>query len=355
MCKKLVLLTVVLLASLTTVQAAWKSNITMLVVPEEKIPLQIAQDLSRRYPVLLVSYRLARGEAKLHAWNGDTWIPVSAEDYANGTFFANRPSHAIIVENERVHVPLALTPNSTWCTTASRLTTTDPRILLHLFGRYFNFPFRYWDQFAQRYSYTIEEINPTLENVYWWNRYSRTKDKNSARLALAADMNKWTPIALLPPPRIEPVTLEKEPVIPEVEKPATEPVDGAVDITVSAPEPKVEKKPDTKPVIKPEMPASKPFPSLKPEPVIKPAAAAEKAPAGEPEPVIESVPAIEPAPAPLVEAPATAPAAEIEKTVNAEVPAPAPLVTEVDPFAADEVPAAEIVVPQPPKKPWWKF
>lgn len=379
MFKKLVLLTVVVLSTLLlTVQAGWKSEITMLVMPEDKIPLQIAQDISRRYPVLLVSYRLVYGELKIYAWNDETWVAVPVEDYANGTFFANRPGHAIVVEHERFHAPSILTPNSTWCESATRLSSTDPRALLHLLGLHFDFPFRYWDQLAKRYGYALEEINPTLENVHWWNIRGDELVEKRAKRDFALDLDKWHYLEPLPPPAIEPVRIETEPVIPEVEKPAAEPAAGAVNITVKAPEPKVEKapvtKPIVKPVIKPEAPVSKPLPSLKPEPVIKPAAAtpapvvekapavepvpapaAEKAPVVKPEPVIESVPTIEPAPAPLVEAPSTAPAVEVEKAVKADVPAPAPLVTEVDPFAAGEVPAAEIVVPQPPKKPWWKF
>lgn len=370
MFKKLVLLSVAVLSALSlTVQAGWKSKITMLVMPEDKIPLQIAQDISRRYPVLLVSYRLVYGELKLYAWNDETWVSVPVEDYANGTFFANRPSHAIVVEHERFHAPAILTPNSTWCESASRLSSTDPRVLLHLLGLHFDFPFRYWNQLAERYGYALEEINPTLENVHWWNIRGDELVEKRAKRDFALDMDKWHYLEPLPPPAVEPVLIEKEPVISEVEKPAAEPAAGAVNITVKAPEPKVEKAPAAKPVIKPEAPAVKPLPSLKPEPVIKPAAATpapadEKAPVVEPavsapsvkpEPVAEPARKIEPAPAPLVEAPSTAPAAEIEKTVQAEVPAPAPLVTEVDPFAAGEAPAAEIVVPQPPKKPWWKF
>ena len=367
MFKKLVLLTVVVLSTLSlTVQAGWKSEITMLVMPEDKIPLQIAQDISRRYPVLLVSYRLVYGELKLYAWNDETWVAVPVEDYSNGTFFANRPSHAIVVEHERFHAPAILTPNSTWCESANLLSSTDPRALLHLLGLYFDFPFRYWDQLAKRYGYALEEINPTLENVHWWNIRGDELIEKRAKRDFALDMDKWHYLEPLPPAAIEPVRIETEPVIPEVEKPAAEPAAGAVNITAKASEPAAEKapvaKPAVKPISKPETPtpASKPLPSLKPEPVIKPASAisapiVEKAPVVKPEPVIESIPTIEPAPAPLVEAPSTAPAAEIKKEVKMDVPAPAPLVTEVDPFAAGEAPAAEIIVPQPPKKPWWKF
>ena len=75
------------------VQAEWRGSITMLAVPRDMQAIQIAQDISRRYGVLLVCYQQVSEQVVIHAWNGAAWIPVSTEDYANGTFFARRPGH----------------------------------------------------------------------------------------------------------------------------------------------------------------------------------------------------------------------------------------------------------------------
>jgi hypothetical protein len=352
MFKKLVLLTVVVLSVLSLpVRAFWKDEITMLVVPAEKNPVQIAQDISRRYPVLIVSYELVKGKWELYAWDDEKWIPVPAEDYTSGTFFANRPEHTIIVEHERFRAPDLLTPNSIWCESAARISSTDPRVMIHLLGLHFDFPYRHWNQLAERYGYELEEINPTLENVHWWNIRGDALIEKRAKRDFSVDQDKWHDLATLPPPAIEPVMLEKEPVIPEVEKPAVEPVvpaAGAVNITVKAPETPAEKAP----VAKPAPAETKPLPSVKPEPVIKPV------PEIKPAPPVEQAPAVEtaPAPAPLVEAPAVpATVAEIKREIEAVVPAAEPVAVEADPFTMDEIPAAEIVVPQEPKKPWWKL
>ena len=356
MFKKLILFAVVIITAFSpAARALWQSDITMLVVPREVLPLQIAQDISRRYPVLLVSYQTARGELKLHAWNGDNWVGVPVEDYANGTFFANRPKHAIVVEYDRFRAPAALTPNSTWCESASRLTSTEPRAILHLLGLYFDFPFRDWDQFAERYGYSLEEINPTLSNVHWWNLSGDELAVKRAKRDFVIDLDKWQYLATLPPPPIVPVTIQNElRTIPEVEVPATEPVKN---ITVSAPVIEEKKTPAVKSVpsiesraavIPTSIPALKPapetgaFPSLKSEPVIAPTSITEPAPVIEPPPVAEL------APAPLVENPA-APAIE---ATPVEKPAAA---VEADPFSTEEIPAAEIVVPQAPKKAWWEL
>ncbi len=364
MLKKLAVLIVVLSALSMSAQAFWKSDITMLVVPREALPVQIAQDISRRYPVLLVCYYQVRGETKIHAWNGDDWVAVPVEDYTNGTFFANRPKHAIIVESDYLRAPQALVPNSIWCESASRIVSTDPRVLIHLLGLHFDFPFSYWNQFATRYNYSIEEINPTLQNVHWWNLSGDALAEKRAKRDFSVDLNKRHYLSTIPPPVIRPVVLEEGfRVVPEVEVPASEPVKVIKVTAPESPDPVTKSAPSITP---PAAPVSKPAPAIKPVstvmpapaplvetpavpasgfasaivpapiPALKPAPAAKQFPSLKPNPVIEPTLAAEPAPAPLIEAPA----------------APAAAVT--DPFSTEEIPAAEIVVPPAPKKPWWK-
>lgn len=352
MLRQLALATVLVLSVfLLPAQASQKDYITMLVVPRDVIPIQVGQDISRRYPVLLVSYQLTRGSLKLHAWNGDSWVAVPVEDYTNGTFFATRPKRAILVESEQVHAPDVLVPSRIWCENASRLTSTDPRVMLHLLGLYFDFSFSNWEHLAKRYGYSIEQINPTLKNVHWWNFYSATQPGANAQRDFSADLTKWLDIKTLPLPPIVPAAGAKTiPVVkPAVPKPITPSVT-AVEIPVKAP-------------------------VAIPAPVVEPAL---KAPAkAVPAPVVESAPkmptslpapVLEPAPkAPFVELPAEKPSAPV---VDAEMVLVAPVITPVvtnapvmesapmiepDPFSTEEIPAAEIIVPQAPKKPWWKL
>ncbi|MFA7257292.1 MAG: hypothetical protein WC047_06950 [Kiritimatiellales bacterium] len=307
MFKKLLLLTAVILSSLSlSTQATWWSNddITMLVMPREVIPLQIAQDIARRYPVLLVSYQITQNDLKLHAWNGDSWVAVSAEDYTNGTFFANRPKHAIIVESERLRAPEVLVPSSTWCETANRLTSTDPRVMIHLLGVYFDFPFRHWDQLAKRYGYSIEQINPTLLNVHWWNLRGDVLLEKRAQRNFSVDLNNWYYLETIPAPVIEPVIMEEEAPVTEPAVPEKTESD-ATDVAITA----------KAPVVPPE---------------VEPPAA----------PAVEPVAVLEPAPM-------------VERSVEPQ--SEIPVVIEADPFTTEEIPAAEIVVPQKPKKHWWKF
>jgi hypothetical protein len=349
MLRRLVLATVLCLSAFSLpARADQGDNITMLVVPRDVIPIQIGQDISRRYPVLLVSYQLTRGSLKIHAWNGDDWVAVPVGDYTNGTFFANRPKHAVIIENERVRAPDVLIPNRTWCEGASRLTSTDPRVMLHLLGLYFDFSFSNWDQLAKRYSYSIEQINPTMKNVRWWDCRRNAQLEAAAQRDSSTDLNKWQDIRTLPPPPVAPVAAaEKLPVVkPAAPKPAASgstSIEVPAKAPVSIPAPIVE-------------PATKAPAKVIPAPVVEPAP---KTPISAPAPIFEPTPA-----APVIEPPAEkapVPVVAVEKTPVLEMPItnapaiePEPMI-EPDPFSAEEIPAAEIIVPQAPKKPWWKL
>ena len=225
---KKALLTLLVLLSAVSLYAQeekipWRKNITMLVVPRERQAIQLAQDISRRYPVLLVCYQLTPTEPVLHAWNGEGWIPVATADYVNGTFFTHRPRHAVIVETEGRPAPDILIPDGTWCESGNRLVSTDTRVMTHLLGRYFDFPYSHWMQFSKRYGYTLEEVNPALINVFWWHYRGDKVIPAFKERDHDLDMDKWFFLDITPPEPIKPVVIEAEPeALPPAETPAVE-------------------------------------------------------------------------------------------------------------------------------------
>lgn len=293
MLKKIVLLMLSLIGAFALSASAWWSSkdITMLVVPRDPMAIRIAQDMSQLRPVLLVTYKQLPDGLFIHAWNGKSWVSVSPEDYVSGAFFANRPSHTIIVQSESETAPELLVPDGTWCAEGNRLTSTDPRVLLHLLGRYFDVSYQTWKDLTWRYKYTLEEINPGLQNIPWW--HFRGNEIYQARMKrnLAADLEKWFFLDITPPPPPEPVAVEEEiKELPAVEIPAGE-----------------------------EMPAED---SVTTE-------------------VVEGIdaPVLEEAAAPVLEE------AAIEEPV---------VTVDADPFSEDEIPPAAIIEPAP-KKAWWKL
>jgi hypothetical protein len=107
----------------------------------------------------------------------------------------------------------------------------------------------------------------------------------------------------------------------------------------------------------------KPAPAIDPEPfieeVLPPVKETPVAPPAPKTPVIEKAPVapavepvVSPEPAPEVEEP-TQPKEDLSALFESLEESSATI--EADPFAVEEIPAAEIVVPPEPKKPWWKL
>ena len=217
MFKKILLLTLLSGFALTS-QATSKKEITMLVVPRNAKTIQIAQDIALLDPVLLVSYQQRHDLLKLYAWDGELWIDISVEDYVTGAFFENPPTHTIIIESEDTPAAEVLIPDGVWCESGNRLTTTDPRTMIHLLGLYFDFPNRHWKKLAQPQGLSVADVNPQLVNIYWWQH-----PEKRPTLDAEADMKHWLPLDITPPAPIEPVVIEEDPeAISPAETPAEE-------------------------------------------------------------------------------------------------------------------------------------
>ncbi len=199
-------------------QANPKKEITMLVVPRDAKAIQIAKNIAEHYPVLIVSYQQTSHLPKLYAWNGEGWVDISVEDYKTGVFFANPPKHTILVEFENTPVAEVLVPDGIWCESGNRLTTTDPRTMIHLLGLHFDFPQRHWRQLAKTHRLSVADVNPGLANIYWW-QYPEKRPT----LDPEDDMDHWLFLDITPPPPVEPVVTEEEPIaVAPAEIPAIE-------------------------------------------------------------------------------------------------------------------------------------
>jgi len=323
-----------------------KNEITMLIVPRDAKTIQLAKDIADAYPVLLVVYRQTGGVLDLHAWNGESWVAVSVEDYTNGTFFANAPKHAILIQPGRVSVPDMLTPSGVWCQSGNRLLSTDPRVLIHLLGRHFDFPYRHWKELADRYGYTLEQVNPALINVYWWHYRGDVVRNKLAQRDPEADLDQWYALEIIPPPAPpveepaeEEAETEPEPVIAEpaeeapveaeeteVEEPATEKPLPVEEVPAApAEEPPTVEKVEAEPVV------TEPAVEAKTDVVVEEIPAPAKEPVKTPPPPPEI--AVEEIPQPSAE-PVAIPEAK-EKPV-----------AEADPFSDKEIPEAEVVLPK---------
>lgn len=192
---------------------AVRDEITLLMVPRsDETAMKLGLDVANRHPAtLLIGYLADRTTVSLHGWDGSQWVNITPQDFQAGAFFREGPTSALLVEAEGSPIVPALVPPESWCPKVGKIATVDPRPMIHLVGRYYEFDYNEWEWFAQRYSMTLEQINPEGLNVRWYHR--RMSDNISVRKKVVADdLNYWMVLRKEMPPVVTPVEV---PVIEE--------------------------------------------------------------------------------------------------------------------------------------------
>lgn len=76
----------------------------LLTAPSRYSVMQVAFDVARSYPTVLVSYQGGGETLSLHVWNGHDWLPLSLSDYQSGSFLATYPRRVILLGEDRKSV-----------------------------------------------------------------------------------------------------------------------------------------------------------------------------------------------------------------------------------------------------------
>ncbi len=204
------------------------TDVTLLMVPREEVPVRLGMDVGNRFPTLLLSYRMLPGGAvSLNGWNGVEWIKISPEAFAAGTFAPTSPAAALIVEKPGMPVPESLIPDAQWCAATYKISTAQTRPLLHLLGRHYDFKFRDWTWFSEAYELPLDSINPDGLNVSW---YHRRLGENLRRKPLPDSDLQYLSVVYITPPVVEEEALaESEKALAESEKALAESEEGSTD------------------------------------------------------------------------------------------------------------------------------
>ncbi len=359
MFKKTAFLLLVLAGLCVPHARAWwgdQPDITMLVVPAEKTAVRIAQDMASMRPVLIVTYRQSGDDLRINAWNGKSWVGVKPEDYVNGAFFATAPDHVIIIEAQGSPAPQTMIPAGSWCSRGNRLTSTEPRVLLHLLGRYFDLSYQNWKDLTWRYQLPLEEINPGLVNIPWW--HFRANEIYQARMKrnLAADLEQWLFLDITPPDPVEPADMSGP--LGDQPRQTAETENQAQDGGGDGPAAKeAEAAPSTNETVSAETAGdSSPAETDPDDSLPAPAGLADRHGITDD----DTAPPAEQPSAEDVNPSSAGDTAGLQPTKSAadsdpaaEPPAVEP---EADPFSGTDIPPAEVLEPVPDKKrPWWKL
>lgn len=148
-----------------------KTPMTLLVAPSRFSVLQVAFDIARRFPVVLVSYQ---GDADtehpiLHAWNGDEWVFVSMKDFREANFLQIIPTRAVLVGDETL-LPPVIPESMEWCPTRFNVPTIVTPELLNAAGKLFHFSEADWAWFAGRYKLRMQDLNQRGRTGSWYDQ-----------------------------------------------------------------------------------------------------------------------------------------------------------------------------------------
>ena len=190
--------------------AAAQEDAVLLVAPSRYSVMQVAFDVARRYPTVLVSYQGTANEPVLHVWNGYEWMPLALADYQSGAFLQSYPARAIFLGDDAL-LPTSLRSISTWCDQSTQVAELGNDQLVNGIGRYLPFTPADWRWFAGRYNLTLTNLKAeeaeAAKHETWYGEKAPVKDPppsffkyftRSRRHAAAADTAPLQPVEVAP-------------------------------------------------------------------------------------------------------------------------------------------------------------
>lgn len=145
-------------------------TVTMLVVPAHYSVVQVAMDIARLYPTILVSYQAGSSDddPALYAWNGREWLYVSCDDYLAGRFFRYAPQRVALVGGES-EIPSLLADGPAWTPLVIKVPTLKTPELINALGRVYDFDPYTWKWFSKRYNLDLVDVNEPARTKSWYD------------------------------------------------------------------------------------------------------------------------------------------------------------------------------------------
>ena len=159
--------------------AAAQADAVLLVAPARYPVMQVAFDVARRYPTVLVSYQGAPTAPALHVWNGYEWMALSLGDYQSGAFLQSYPGRTVFLGDDAL-LPADLRSISAWCSQTTQIPVLDTHALVNAIGSYLPFTPADWRWFAGRYNLTLTNLKAeeaeAAKSETWYAEKAPVKD-----------------------------------------------------------------------------------------------------------------------------------------------------------------------------------
>lgn len=133
---------------------------TLLVVPARQRMVQLAMDMLKIRPVVVLSYR---GEARakdplLFVWAKGDWQYVSPDDFHERRFVADWPRQVVVIGEDKI-VPGMLVEEAAFGSEVTRLKTLQVADLINALDLVFHFKDREWQWLSKQYDLNLFDIN----------------------------------------------------------------------------------------------------------------------------------------------------------------------------------------------------
>ncbi len=196
---------------------ASQGDYTLIVAPARFSVIQVAFDLIKKRPAVLVSYRgeASTAEPQIFAWNGAEWVSVSLQDYRDVRFLQDSPKQVVLLGDENT-MPKSLRDATGWAKNIQTITTLDNAALVNEFGRLFKWTQKEWSWFSSRYNLKLQDESEPYRHSSWYDQpgpLSRDAGTKvlSAPPAFEPSAPGKAPAPDMPPAPIKDVPAEKTP------------------------------------------------------------------------------------------------------------------------------------------------
>ena len=160
-------------------RASADGDAVLLVAPARYSVMQVAFDVARRYPTVLVSYQQPDPNPRLHVWNGIEWLPLPLEDYQSGAFLQTYPSRTFFLGDDAL-LPASLRNIGAWCKDTRQMPDLETPALINAIGQAIPFTPSDWRWFAGRYNLKLADASADrrkqLEEESWYDGKAPVKD-----------------------------------------------------------------------------------------------------------------------------------------------------------------------------------
>lgn len=230
--KKLMTLLAVFAAGISLLafpcRASADGDAVLLVAPARYSVMQVAFDVARRYPTVLVSYQQPDPNPRLHVWNGLEWLPLPIEDYQSGAFLQSYPSRTFFLGDDAL-LPASLRNVGAWCKDTRQMPNLGTPELINSIGQAIPFTPSDWRWFAGRYNLKLADASADrrkqLEEESWYDGKAPVKDDPPSFFKYFTRSRHDRPSAAAPIEPLEPAPGEMvEPAAPAADiasEPAT--------------------------------------------------------------------------------------------------------------------------------------